>query len=224
MMRIILFGPPGSGKGTQGDLIEKAYSFPKISTGDLLRRAVQDQTPLGKKAQDLMNQGKLVSDEIVGELVRQRIAKPDCRTGYLLDGFPRTIGQAKSLEAMDGKRPEVVIEIDINLTALVERLQNRLVCFRCGAIYNLSFNRPRHEGKCDACGGPLYQREDDKPGVISERLKVYKEQTEKLRDYYQRRSVYRKVDGSGAVEDIFQKMALLIDTEIAKRGQTRASR
>lgn len=223
-MRIILFGPPGSGKGTQGDLIEKAYSFPKISTGDLLRRAVQNQTPLGKKAEGLMNQGKLVSDEIVEELVRQRIASPDCQPGYLLDGFPRTVGQARSLEAMDGKRPEVVIEIDIDLTALVERLQNRLVCSRCGAIYNLSFHRPRHEGKCDVCSGPLYQREDDKPGVISERLRVYKEQTEKLKHHYQRKSVYRKVDGSGSAEDIFRKIAFLINGEIAKQGQTRTSR
>jgi len=222
-MRIILFGPPGSGKSTQGDLIEKAYGFLKISTGDLLRRAVQNQTPLGKKAEVLMNQGKLVSDEIVEELVRQRIASPDCRPGYLLDGFPRTIGQARSLEAMDGKRPEVVIEIGLDLTALVERLQNRLICSRCGAIYNLNLHRPRHAEKCDACGGPLYQREDDKPGVISERLRVYKEQTEKLRDYYQRKSVYRKVDGSGSVEDVFQKIAFLINAELAERGQAKAS-
>jgi len=221
-MRIILFGPPGSGKGTQGDLIEKAYGFLKISTGDLLRRAVEDQTPLGKKAEVLMNQGKLVSDEIVEELVRQRIASPACRPGYLLDGFPRTIAQARSLEAMDGKRPEVVIEIDIDLTALVERLRNRLVCSRCGAIYNLNLHRHRREGKCDACGGPLHQREDDKPGVIKERLRVYKEQTEKLRDYYQRKSVYRRVDGSGSIEDVFQRIAILINAEVAKQTQTRA--
>ncbi len=222
-MRIILFGPPGSGKGTQGDLIEKAYGFLKISTGDLLRRAVQDQTPLGKRAEALMNQGKLVSDEIVEELVRQRIASLDCRPGYLLDGFPRTIGQAKSLEAMDRERPEVVIEIDLNLTVLVERLQKRLVCSRCGAIYNLNLHRPRHEGKCDVCGGSLYQREDDKPGVISERLRVYREQTEKLRDYYQRKSVYRKVDGSDSVEDVFRKIVFLINAEMTKQGQTRVS-
>lgn len=222
-MRIILFGPPGSGKGTQGDLIEKAYGFPKISTGDLLRRAVEDQTPLGKKAEALMNKGKLVSDEIVEEIVRHRIASLDCRPGYLLDGFPRTIGQARGLEAMDGKRPEVVIEIDIDLTALLERLQNRLICSRCGAIYNLNLQRPRQEGKCDVCGGPLYQREDDKPGVTSERLRIYKEQTEKLRDYYQRKSVYRKVDGSGSVGDVFQKIAFVINKELAKQGQAKAS-
>jgi adenylate kinase len=223
-MRIILLGPPGSGKGTQSDLIEKAYSFPKISTGDLLRRAVQEKTPLGKKAEGLMNQGKLVSDEIVEELVRQRIANPDCQPGYLLDGFPRTVGQARSLETMDGKRPEVVIEIAIDFTALVERLQNRQVCSSCGAIYNLSFHRPRLEGKCDVCGGPLYQREDDKPGIISERLRVYKEQTDKLKDYYQRKSVYRKVDGSGSAEEIFRKIAFLIDAEMTKQGRTKTSR
>ncbi len=222
-MRIILFGPPGCGKGTQGDLIEKAYGFPKISTGDLLRRAVQDQTPLGKKAEALMNQGKLVSDEVVEELVRQRISGLPCRSGYLLDGFPRTIKQARSLESMDGQRPEVAIEIDLSLTTLVERLRNRLVCSRCGAIYNLNLNKPRQEGKCDACGGRLSQREDDKPRVIEERLRVYKEQTEKLKDYYLKKSVYRRVDGSGSIEEVFQKIALLLDAELAKRGWDKAS-
>ncbi len=222
-MRIILFGPPGSGKGTQGDLIEKAYGFLKISTGDLLRREVQDQTPLGKRARALMNQGKLVSDEIVEELVRQRIALLDCRPGYLLDGFPRTVGQAKSLEGMDRERPEIVIEIDINLTALIERLQKRLTCSRCGSIYNLNLHKPRHDGTCDVCGASLYQREDDKPDVIAERLRVYKQQTEKLRGYYQRKSVYRRVDGAGSVEDVFRKIVFFINEEMAKQGQTRAS-
>ncbi|MDH7512751.1 MAG: adenylate kinase [Clostridiales bacterium] len=222
-MRIILFGPPGSGKGTQGDLIEKAYGFLKISTGDLLRREVKDKTPLGKKAQALMSHGKLVSDEIVEELVRQRIANLDRRPGYLLDGFPRTIGQAKSLEEIDRERPEIVIEIDIDLTVLMERLQKRLTCSRCGAIYNLNLQKPRHEGTCDVCGGALYQREDDKPGVIAERLRVYNQQTEKLRDYYQRKSVYRKVDGAGSVDDVFRKIVFFINAEMAKQGQTRAS-
>jgi adenylate kinase len=142
-MRIILFGPPGSGKGTQGDLVEREYGFPKVSTGDLLRQAVRDGTPLGQRAEALMNRGLLVSDDIVEGLVRERIARPDCRRGYLLDGFPRNPAQVKILEAMDGRRPEVVIEIVVTSETIVERLGHRRVCADCGAIYNLAEHPPR---------------------------------------------------------------------------------
>jgi len=214
-MRIILFGPPGSGKGTQADLIEKKYGFPKISTGDLLRRAVQDKTAPGRKAEAQMNQGLLVSDEIVEGLVRERISRPDCRAGYVLDGFPRNLAQVKSLEAMDGSRPEMAIEIDVDTCTLVERMQSRLTCRKCGAIYNLTLRRPRIKGRCDVCGGPLIQREDDKPAVISERLRVYKEQTEKIKAHYQARNVYQKVDGSGGVEDVFGRLSRILDQKLA---------
>lgn len=223
-MKVILFGPPGSGKGTQGDLIEKKYGFPKISTGDLLRQSVRDQTPVGKKAEALMNQGQLVSDDIVEELVRRRIASPDCRRGYVLDGFPRNIAQAKSLEKMDGGRPEIVVEIDIGIEALIRRLESRRVCSRCGAIYNLHLQNLEREGQCDACGGPLFQRKDDEPNVIKERMRVYKEQTEKLRGYYQGEKVFHRVDGSGTVEDVFSRLAFVLDTVLAKLEANKALR
>jgi adenylate kinase len=223
-MRIILFGPPGSGKGTQGDLIEKKYGFPKISTGDLLRQAVRDQTPVGKRAEDLMNQGKLVSDDIVEELVRQRIASPDCRRGYLLDGFPRNIAQAESLEMMDDQRPEIAVEIDLSTETLIKRLASRRVCSRCGAIYNLYLQVPKKEGQCDVCTGPLSRRKDDEPDVIKERMRVYKEETEKIRQYYQAKKVYHRVEGSGTVEDVFRALSFVLDSAVAESEANKALR
>lgn len=221
-MRIILFGPPGSGKGTQGELIERRYGFPKISTGDLLRRAVREKTPLGIKAETMMNRGELVTDEIVEGLVRERIASPDARRGYLLDGFPRNLAQVRSLEAMDGGRPEVVIEIDLDTRSLVERMQGRLTCRTCGAVYNLKLQQPRIEGRCDICGGELYQRADDRPEVIRERLRVYREQTEKIRAHYQAKGVFHRLDGAGPVDDVFGRISGVLDAELARWEAERA--
>lgn len=221
-MRIILYGPPGSGKGTQGDLVERRYGFPKISTGDLLRRAVREKTPLGLKAEQLMNRGELVSDEIVEGLVRERIASPAARRGYLLDGFPRNLAQVRSLEAMDGGRPEIVIVIDVDARTLVERMQGRLTCRSCGAVYNLKLQAPRTAGRCDICGGELYQRADDRPEVISERLRVYREETKKLRVHYQAKGIFHRVDGAGSVDDVFGQISRIIDSELARREAERA--
>jgi len=223
-MRIILFGPPGSGKGTQGDLVERRYGFPKISTGDLLRRAVRDRSPLGLKAEAMMNRGELVSDEIVEGLVREKIASPDTRRGYLLDGFPRNLAQVQGLEAMDGGRPEVVIEIEVDSASLIERMQGRLTCRKCGAVYNLRLQKPRTEGRCDICGGELYQRADDRPEVISERLRVYREQTEKIRSHYQAKGVFHRVDGSGTVDEVFGRISGVLDRELARREADKAQR
>lgn len=223
-MRIILFGPPGSGKGTQGDLIERRYGFPKISTGDLLRRAVRERTPLGIQAEAMMNRGELVSDGIVEGLVRERITSPDTRQGYLLDGFPRNLAQVNSLEAMDGMRPEVVIDIDVESGTLIERMQGRLTCRKCGAAYNLKLKKPRAEGRCDVCGGELYQRADDRPEVISERLRVYKEQTEKISAHYKAKGVFNRVDGSGSVDEVFQHISGVLDRELARRPADKAQR
>ncbi len=215
-MRVILLGPPGSGKGTQGDLIEKRYNFPKISTGDLLRQAVQEGTPLGKKAASEMNRGELVSDSIVEEIVKGRISYADCRQGYVLDGFPRTISQAKSLERMDGARPEIVIEIVMDAQTLVNRLHSRRICSQCGAIYNLEVLRPKKDGVCDICQGSLIQREDDRPEVIKERLRVYQEKTAPLRDYYLRKNVYHRLDGRAQMNTVFGEISLILDTKLAK--------
>lgn len=221
-MRVILFGPPGSGKGTQAELIEKAYGFPKISTGDLLRQAVRDQTPLGQRVAKLMGEGNLVRDEIVEEIVRERIQSPDCRRGYVLDGFPRTIGQAESLERMEVQRREVVIDIDIDLDFLLDRLARRQVCERCGAIYTLASLPSTEARKCDVCGGNLVQRPDDEPGVVRRRMAVYREQTEPVRNFYVRKSVYRKVDGRGSPEEVFHQIQLVLEAELADREKAKA--
>lgn len=215
-MRVILLGPPGSGKGTQGDLIEKRYNFPKISTGDLLRQAVLEGTPLGKKAASQMNRGELVSDSIVEEIVKERISYADCFEGYVLDGFPRTISQAKSLERMDGSRPEIVIEIVMDAQTLVDRLHSRRICSQCGAIYNLEVRRPKKDGVCDICQGSLIQREDDRPEVIKERLRVYQKKTAPLRDYYLRKNVYQRLDGRAQMNTLFGEISLILDTKLAK--------
>ncbi len=221
-MRIILFGPPGSGKGTQGDLVEQKYGLPKVSTGDLLRQAVRDGTPLGRRAEALMRQGLLVNDEIVEELVRERLAKPDCRQGYLLDGFPRNLAQVKILESMDGARPEVVIEIAVPPAEIIARLGGRRTCSSCKAIYGVAGREPRVEGLCDACGGSLYQRPDDQPEVIAERLRVYEDQTSRIRGHYQAKRVYHFVDGTGPVEEVFGRVAAILDRALAEKGAGKA--
>jgi len=221
-MRVILFGPPGSGKGTQADLVERHYGFPKISTGDLLRRAVQDRTPLGIRAEEMMNRGELVADDIVNGLVRERITSPDAERGYVLDGFPRNLAQVHSLESMDGERSEVVIEIDVDRETLVERMQGRLTCRNCGAVTNRSLRKPRTEGRCDVCGGELYQRDDDRPEVISERLRVYRETTEKVRAHYQAKGVFHRVDGAASVDEVFGRIRAVLDGILALRKKERA--
>ncbi len=220
-MRIILLGPPGSGKGTQGDLITKRFGFPRISTGDLLRLAVELRSTLGQAAEAGMKQGLLVSDEIVEGLVRERIASPDCRQGYILDGFPRNIAQARTLETMDGKRPEIVIGIEVPAAVLIGRLSQRWICPTCGAVYNINIRAPREKGICDSCRSGLIQRGDDKPEVIRERIKVYQDQTEKLIRYYREKNVYKPVNGEGSVETIFQTIERVLEEELAKLEEQR---
>ena len=221
-MRVILFGPPGSGKGTQADLVEQEYGLPKVSTGDLLRQAVRDGTPLGRRAEALMSQGLLVNDEIVEELVRERLAMPDCRTGYLLDGFPRNLSQVEILESLDGARPEAVFELAVPSAEIISRLSRRRTCSVCKAIYGLGGGEPRIADRCDACGGPLFQRPDDKPEVIAERLRVYEETTARIRGHYQARKVYHLVDGTGPVEDVFRRIAAVLDEALGEKGAGKA--
>ncbi|TET71916.1 MAG: adenylate kinase [Candidatus Aminicenantes bacterium] len=223
-MRVILLGPPGGGKGTQGELIEKKYGFPKISTGDLLRREVQEKTTLGEMAKAEMNQGELVNDDIVIEMIKHKIFQPDCKRGYILDGFPRNVGQARRLEEIEEKRQEIVIDIHLSEQTLIQRLSERRICSSCGAIYNLLARNPRKEGTCDFCGSKLIQREDDVPEVIKERLKVYHEQTEALIDYYSRKKVYFRIDGEGKIETISKNIYSILDREIAKSRVMEAAR
>ncbi|HEB36827.1 MAG TPA: adenylate kinase [Candidatus Aminicenantes bacterium] len=223
-MRVILLGPPGGGKGTQGELIEKQYGFPKISTGDLLRREVQEKTTLGEMAKAEMNKGELVKDDIVIEVIKHKIFQPDCKRGYILDGFPRNVGQARRLEEIEEKRQEIVIDIHLSEQTLIQRLSARRVCSSCGAIYNLLACSPRKEGLCDICGSELIQREDDVPEVIKERLKVYHEQTEALIDYYSRKKVYFRINGEGKIEIISKNIYSILDREIAKSKVMEAAR
>jgi len=223
-MRIILLGPPGSGKGTQGSLIEQRYGFPKISTGDLLRQAVQDGTLLGKKAEASMNRGELVSDEIVVQMVAERVAKEDCQKGHVLDGFPRNVNQAQRLKEVGNQHPEVALDIRLSEDVLVQRLSSRRICSQCGNIYSLSVKTPDRFDVCDICRGKLVQRLDDQPDVIKERLKVYRKETEPLVDYYQRKNVYYRIDGEKTIDAVFQDIRSTLDAEIVRHKQTEAAR
>lgn len=223
-MRVILLGPPGSGKGTQGDLLGKKYSYPIISTGDTLRREVQEGTPLGKKAKAAMDRGELVSDDIVVEMVKKRILRPDCRKGYVLDGFPRNVSQAQRLEEIEGNRAEIVMDISLTEKALISRLSARRVCFRCGAVYNLLARHPKKDGVCDICQSKLIQRQDDRPGVVKERMRVYHRQTEPLIGYYKEKKIYHRIDGKGKIEAIFDEISSILDRDIILQGEVDAAR
>lgn len=216
-MRVILLGPPGSGKGTQGEMIEKRFHFPRISTGDILREAVKQGTPLGLAASAEMSAGHLVNDEIVASLVAERINQADCRQGYVLDGFPRTINQVKLLEKIDNSQEEIVFEIYVNEEIIVERLANRLLCSSCGAVYNVITSPPQRSGICDLCGGRLIQRDDDRPEVIRERLRVYEAEIKEIVEYYERKGVFYRIDGQGTVEEVFKRIESLLVSEFKKK-------
>lgn len=215
-MRIILLGPPGSGKGTQGNLIEKKYGLPKISTGDLLRSEVRERTQLGKEAETRMNRGELVDDDIVVGMIKNRICKPEYQRGYIMDGFPRNIVQAQRLEEIDPERREMAIEIFLSDQAVLDRLSARRTCPGCETIYNLKNKPPKKELICDACEKRLVLRDDDKPEVIKDRMRVYHEQTEILIDYYSRKKIYFKIEGDGTIETVFDKISSLLDRELAR--------
>jgi adenylate kinase len=221
-MRIILLGPPGCGKGTQGDLIAKRTGFPRISTGDLLRRAVRERTPLGIEAAAAMKRGELVQDEIVLGLVRERIGRPDCGDGYVLDGYPRNLSQARDIEALDRDRPEIVFSLDVAEEEIVRRLTARRSCPGCEAVYNLEAHKPAREGVCDVCGGALFRREDDKPEVIRERLRVYTEKTEPLLAYYGKKGTLRRVDGGNGMDATFAAIRGILDAALGSAAKAGA--
>jgi len=223
-MRIILLGPPGSGKGTQGNLIEKKYGLPKISTGDLLRSEVREGTQLGKEAETRMNRGELVDDDIIVGMIKNRIYKPEYQRGYIMDGFPRNIVQAQRLEEIDPERREMAIEIFLSDQAILDRLSTRRICPGCETIYNLKNKPPKKELICDVCEKRLVLRDDDKPEVIKDRMRVYHEQTEILIDYYSRRKVYFKIEGDGTIETVFDKISSLLDRELARSQEVETTK
>ena len=228
-MRIVLLGAPGSGKGTQAARIEAKYGIPQISTGDLLRAAVAEGTPLGRMAKAAMDAGQLVSDEIVLGIIRERLRKPDARKGFILDGFPRNLAQAEALDQLLeelGRPLQAVILIDVDFDALMQRLTGRYTCLSCGATYNIYSNPPRVDGICDRCGGTLHHRADDNEETIGNRLRVYETQTAPLIDYYDQQGKLRRVQGQAEVDDVFRAIARVLDQlpkESARPAKGRAA-
>lgn len=204
MMRVIFLGAPGTGKGTQAGYIAKKYGVPQISTGDILRKAVKDGTELGVKAKAIMEAGGLVSDDIMIELVEQRLSLHDCDNGYILDGFPRTLKQAQSLDEMlrNGKQIDAVIYFDVEEDDLVKRITSRRVCVQCGKTYNVITDPPPADNLCEVDGGEIIQRDDDKEETVRKRLKVYQESTSPLYQYYKARNKLYSIDASRAVKTV----------------------
>lgn len=208
-MRIVLLGPPGAGKGTQAAKIIEEYSVPHISTGDIFRKNLKEGTPLGIKAKEYMDQGLLVPDELVVDLVKDRLLEEDCKDGFMLDGFPRTVLQAESLEeelTRLGQTLNAVININVDAELLFKRLTGRRICKSCGATYHVYFNPTKSEGLCDKCGGELYQRDDDQETTVRKRLEVYQDQTQPLIDYYKNKGTLVDIDGVGEIDDVFSRI------------------
>lgn len=206
-MKIIMLGAPGAGKGTQAKKIAAKYGIPHISTGDIFRANIKNGTELGKKAKTYMDQGLLVPDELVVDLVVDRVNQEDCKNGYVLDGFPRTIPQAEALtDALEklGQKMDYAIDVDVPDENIVRRMGGRRACVGCGATYHVEYAPTKKEGICDVCGGELILRDDDKPETVQKRLNVYHEQTQPLIDYYTKAGILKTVDGTVDIDDVFQ--------------------
>ena len=208
-MKLILLGPPGAGKGTQAKMLMDRFDIPQISTGDILRAAVKDGTPMGLKAKGCMDSGELVPDEVVVGIVKERLQKADCDNGFILDGFPRTVPQADALSAdlveLD-KQLDAVVSLDVDIDALVERLTGRRTCRDCSRGYHVMFDPSKTSGVCDVCGGELVQRDDDQETTIRKRLDVYQEQTEPLVAYYRSAGLLKELDGMQDINIVQQNM------------------
>lgn len=218
-MKIILLGPPGAGKGTQAEIIQKRYEIPKLSTGDMLRAAVEQGTPLGKKVEKIMLAGALVSDDIMIDIIRDRMTEADCVNGFMLDGFPRTLAQADGLEEMLKEQDTAidhVIELKVDDKALVARISGRYSCAKCGAGYHDSFKKPRKEGVCDMCGSVQFNRRpDDNAETVSARLASYHKQTAPLLPYYKKRKLLSSVDGMASMEEVTRQIEAVIQGKSA---------
>lgn len=212
MMDVLLLGPPGVGKGTQGKMLQERYNIPLISTGDILREAVRNKTHLGQKAGSFMESGELVPDDLVIAMVGERLREHDCKEGFILDGFPRTIEQAKALEGITKDRGiDFVICLQAVEKEIVKRLSGRRVCKECSEGYHVIFNPSLNRGLCNKCNGELYQREDDKEDTIRARLTVYDEQTSPLIDYYNKKGLLFAIDGLGGIEEVFEKIVKILE-------------
>jgi adenylate kinase len=213
-MNIVFLGPPGAGKGTQAKILIERYGIPQISTGDMLREHRAKGTELGKKAQEYMDKGQLVPDEIILGMVKERLSQPDCQKGFILDGFPRTVAQAEALDKLlseMGRKLDFALALIVPDDLLVERLTGRRTCKNCGMMYHIKYKPPKVEGKCDVCGGELYQRPDDNEETVRNRLKVYHEQTAPLIEYYKNKGILREIDGSKSIEEITQQIISILE-------------
>lgn len=213
LMKIIMLGAPGAGKGTQAKQIADKYHIPHISTGDIFRANIKNGTELGKKAKEYMDQGALVPDELTCDLVMDRIAQDDAKNGFVLDGFPRTIPQAEALTAAlekIGQKMDFAIDVDVPDENIVNRMSGRRACLNCGATYHIVSIPPKKEGICDRCGSEIVLRDDDKPETVQKRLTVYHEQTQPLIDYYKKQGILQSVDGTVPMEEVFRSIVAIL--------------
>lgn len=216
-MNIVLFGPPGAGKGTQAKFIVEKYKIPQISTGDILRESVKNKTELGLKAKKIMDAGSLVSDEVVLGIIEERLSKPDCVNGFVLDGFPRTIPQAVSLKtllARLGQKIDSVISLEVSDSILLSRLSGRRTCSDCGQGFHIQSEPPKLQGVCDKCSGLLVQRADDSELTIVNRLSVYHQQTSPLKKFYEESGLLNTIDGTESIKDIQHKISIIIESSV----------
>lgn len=212
-MHILLMGPPGAGKGTQAAKLVEEFQIPHISTGDMFRAAVKNQTELGKKAKACMDQGQLVPDDVTIGIVKERLSESDCKTGFILDGFPRTVEQAKALDTIVaelGIDLNCALNINVPSADLIERAVGRRICKACGATYHIKFKAPTKDGVCDACGGELYQRADDSEKTMKSRLSVYDGQTKPLIEYYKNAGLYKEVDGRQSMDKVYSDVVAVL--------------
>ncbi|SHE71589.1 adenylate kinase [Caloramator proteoclasticus] len=215
-MKIVLLGPPGAGKGTQAKLIVQKYNIPHISTGDIFRKNIKEMTPLGIKAKEYIDKGQLVPDELTVEIVKDRIKEDDCKNGFLLDGFPRTVAQADALNDVLselGTKLDYVINIKVDENNLIERLSGRRVCPKCGASFHVVFNPPKVEGVCDYCGAEVVQRADDSEETVKNRLSVYNKQTQPLIDYYMKNGLIKNINGEQDINDVFEEICNVLGSD-----------
>ncbi|MBO3407228.1 adenylate kinase [Clostridium perfringens] len=215
-MKIVLLGPPGAGKGTQAKSISNRYSIPHISTGDIFRKNISENTPLGIEAKSYMDNGQLVPDEVTINMVKDRLQQDDCKNGYLLDGFPRTVHQAEALDNFLTEREESIdtaLLIEVPKEFILERMTGRRVCPSCGASYHIKFNPPTNDGKCDLCGSDVIKRKDDTEETVKERLDVYENQTQPLIDFYKNKKQLSVVDGTQAINEVFESICKILGSD-----------
>lgn len=216
-MKLVLFGPPGAGKGTQAEQLTKKFHIPAISTGHIIRNAIADKTPVGMEAKTFIDKGELVPDDIVVKMVQERLSEPDCKDGYILDGFPRTVSQAEIMEQLPIPI-DFVLEICVDEDVIVDRLSGRRECKKCGVTYHVTDNPPEQEGICNKCGSPLTTRDDDVPEVIRKRIAVYREQTEPLKAYYSAKNLLVSVNGRDSVQSTTKAVMDAIEARNVEAG------